>query len=377
MPLVAYRYAATLLAAYRNERALDQHYRRLNPDFDAALRGMPDFKPMALLPLKRRFGRFTHPLLLCAATLMLLRNLIGLVRLIGHRAACRHEVLMVPTVPSNRALLQSAAEQAPDAGFNIRPVELTHHGMVRALNRTSRWNVACATVLLYRFLLQEPNGRLSLALHARDTFDMLTLVAFSDQEDGVTIWTEDHYQRWAYVLSHSKCRLRVAQHGFFDETINFPDSFGKIDTLGVRSEPYATMFGRYFHVVEWFLFSTSSSFDDLNHGSLLLLASSSPHIDAEIDLLERLRNRITLPIAVKLHPAHRYDARSERLLALADIRVSATEKPRAEIFVSWNSFMEFDYQVAGTATWSIDRGGGAAATAAAIIRHLTPPGSII
>ena len=148
------------------------------------------------------------------------------------------------------------------------------------------------------------------------------------------------------------------------------EAFGQINSLGLRSETSLDMFNRYFDVKSHFVFANEMNFDDLGYRNILLLASSAPYIDAEIELLTALRGHISLEIAIKLHPAHRYDARADRLAALADVVVPADKRPQAAAFVSWNSFMEFDYEAAGVATWSMERCGGADATAHAIITEL-------
>ncbi|KQT31150.1 hypothetical protein ASG29_14285 [Sphingomonas sp. Leaf412] len=366
------RLAAVVFAAYRNERALDIHYRRLNHECNESLGRLPNYKPMALLAFRRRFGGLTYVALIAAAFAIAAWNIIGLIRLVAPRRRLVAPAYMVATVASNRVLIRNAIAQAPESSGAAGGVDLDRTTLIRGLGLRQRFVVIVAMLRLYRAVMGCSACRLDLGLHTRDAFDILLLACFADEADGTIIWTDDHYQRWAFILSRARCRLRVAQHGFFDDGIAFPEPFGAIDLLGVRSQRFVGMFERYFDVRASFVFGTSTDLDDLGRGPILILASSAPHIADEIALLERLRGRIDLPIAIKLHPAHRYDARREQLLALADIVCTADQRPAARLFVSWNSFMEFDYESAGIPTCSIARCGGAEQAAAQIIERLRP-----
>lgn len=351
--------AEVVFAALRNERAIDRRYRDLNPRIASFLRGTPDYKPMWQVGWRRRLGPLLLPALLVLAITFAFANLWGLIGLLrpGARPATgSSDDLMFATVAPNRALILAAARQSPDGP--CEPVELTYRLIATALSGRERCVVATALFTLYGRILRTSGARADLALHARDALGMLALAAFAQQRPERRFWTDDHYQRWAFVLSHAPARLHVVQHGFFDTGIEFPVRFGPIDLLAVRHDRFITQFATYFDVRRWYIFVNDLSFDDLEQDHVLLLASSAPHIDEEIALLRAIRPGLGRPIAVKLHPAHRYDNRRQSLLDLADIVCAPHQRPRADIFVSHSSFMEFDYAAAGAATCSIQHVGG-------------------
>jgi hypothetical protein len=80
-----------------------------------------------------------------------------------------------------------------------------------------------------------------------------------------------------------------------------------------------------------------------------------------------------LPIIVKFHPVHRYDSRREKLAAYANLVYEGSGNPGCRIFVSYGSFMEFDYRRQGIATVSIVRSGSIEDAADEIRSYLGHP----
>ena len=349
--------AEIVFAAYRNERALDVRYRRLNGGGDATSGNLQNYKPMALVAFRRRFGRFTPALLTAAGVLFALGNFAALVRLLRRGAPVRSSLLMFSTIPSNRSIIHAAvAGAAGDVPSDHVIEEIDERTLVRhAAGTGQRRKVMAALWLFYGHVWRAGEERRDLVLHARDALNLILLAALAMGDRERTIWTDDHYQRWSYVLSRVGVRLRVAQHGFIDDGVDFPEPFGAIDLLAVRDALFVPIFKRYFEVRRWLVFEVPARFDSISPNPVLLLASSAPHIDAETAFLTQLRNGRHPIIAVKLHPAHIYDSRRDGLLALADIVCRSDQRPAARVFVSWNSFMEFDYRAVGTATVSIER----------------------
>lgn len=91
-------------------------------------------------------------------------------------------------------------------------------------------------------------------------------------------------------------------------------------------------------------------------------------------MLDAIRDScMDLQIIVKFHPVHRYDSRRERLAAYANLVYEGSGNPGCKIFVSYGSFMEFDYRRQGIATVSIARSGSVEAAAAEICSLLARP----
>lgn len=322
------------------------------------------------MSLRNRLGRATYPALLLAVAIFAVRNLLGIFRLVGRSACPGTGPFIIATIPSNESLIRMAAQQVPEPATR-EPLSLANARFrLRSLDRTARLTVAVALLRLYGSIWRNRDCRLSLALHVHDALDMLVLAAFAHRHRGEVFWTECHYQRWSFILSKSPCQLHLVQHGPLDDGIALPNDPGTIALLALQDPASLDVFRRLYKVKRWFTYHNTRPFDDLEGGPVLLLASSAPYVDAEIELLIELRGRIALPIAVKLHPAHHYDQRGQRLLALADIRVPSAIRPSAAVFVSWNSSMEIDYQAARIPTFSIERCGGVQSTVTAIVTHL-------
>lgn len=145
--------------------------------------------------------------------------------------------------------------------------------------------------------------------------------------------------------------------------------------LYLRDILFLASFKRYYAVVDHRLFSPSASFVQTPlSGDALLLASSFPSIDEEIQLLDVIKASCRdLPIIVKFHPVHRYDSRREQLAARATLVYEGPGNPGCRIFASHGSFMEFDYRRQGTATVSIARSGSVEAAADEILSLLALP----
>ena len=345
-----------LLEALRNERDLDLRWRATLPGLDA---GVPNYKVMKQVALRNRFGRL-YPLFIALATLAM--PLLGLVQwpvALAHalrgrgrdRAARAHFLVLLP---ADLPLMKHALpELAADTDL-LAPRHLAAQLGPRAV-------LACvaAHARLIIAILGAPAGqRRDLLLHARDAFAMLMLGRHAREYPHDTYVTVDHYQRWAFLLSHESANLRIVQHGFLDGEIAFTHRPGRVHTLHLRHPDFEREFARFFEIGHAVTFTPAFDFAATPAGGdAVLLASSFPMIDDEIALLARLRERSPVPVVVKFHPAHHYDARRARLAALAD-HVSDRGHPACRIFVSHSSFMEYDYRTAAAATFSIRRSGG-------------------
>jgi hypothetical protein len=321
---------------------------------------------MKQLALKAQLGWF-YPYLIALAPIAVLLAapwgwlllLIGAAR--GQRAvlpklACR----VFATTEGNRAIIDAVLDA--DSSIATLPRYQIRFG-ARAMGAEIGWS-GCVVVmhahlrwLLYA--LTRPAGiRRDLMLHGRDALALLGLARLAHLA-GYTFVTDDHYQRWAYVLSHTAADFRIVQHGFLDEDLVLPHAGGSVSCLYIRDNLFLTSFKRYYDINEHRLFSPPASFVHTEFsGEALLLASSFPWIDEEIRLLETVRQSCgEILIIVKFHPSHRYDARQEKLAAFANLIYKGSGNPGCRIFVSHGSFMEFDYRSHGVATVSIARSG--------------------
>ena len=365
--------------ALENERCLDLRYRAISTDLmdDGPV---PNYKVMKQLALRNRLGWLYRPFIALATTSMpvlaAVHWLTGLMVVVARVGRLREATLhIIATTPANMRLIKNAIGQEPE-------LRMRHHDQdVLVLRRLSReigirgvlFCIAEHIRLLDQILRTKGRKRTDLLLHSRDAFLLLMLVLYAKQRPTHCFATDDHYQRWAFVLSHSCADLRLVQHGFLDPLVGFPNPFGNARTVYVRDQVFAPMYATYYRICQSKVFSPTTVFAPNKFSrSGIFLASSFPSIDDEIDLVRLLKSRLELPVIVKFHPSHAYDARQQTLAALASL-VSMDDHPECRLFVSHNSFMEFDYKVAGFPTFSIIRAGGVAATAQSIFGFLHQP----
>lgn len=357
--------------AIENERALDERYRvRFTNLPPSGL--VPNFKVMKQLALQARLGPL-YPILIALAPIAVLLAVPWqwLLLLIGAasslKAALPVEVCRVlATTESNLAIIYAALDSDP------RIAHLPRHQIhfdSRAIGAEIGWS-GCILAMRahFRFLvyvLTRPTRvRRDLLLHGHDALALLGLSQLALNTGHIFV-TDDHYQRWAHVMSHAAEDFRIVQHGFLDEELVLPHAGGAVTCLYLRALLFRASFMRYYAIVEHWLFSPPAKFDPTSISSnALLIASSFPSIELEIKLLDAIRACCgTVPIIVKFHPAHKYDSRREQLAARATTVYEGTGNPACRVFASHNSFMEFDYRQHGVATVSIARCGSVEAAA--------------
>ena len=358
--------AKLLLQALENERTLDIHYRETTMTPDERAGWMPNYKPMAQVALQRRVG-WTYRLFIIAAAcgicaMQFLRLLQAVLAGVRGRRPVGISAWMLATTPGNWAIILSAMQgQLPDGVWPDDVPNMDARALAQALGAPAAVRCAMSVVGLYWLIVTRCAGRrLDLLLHARDALALALLVRFAKSFPDAQVWTDDHYQRWAFLLSHTSAHLSIVQHGFLVDTIVFPHRFGAAERLAVRAERFVPMFQAYFQVRESYLFDCDLPADPVGLARpLLFLASSAPHIEEEIAFLVRFKELSSIPVTLKLHPAHVYDERMARLVALADLLCAPSARPIADLFVSHSSFMALDYERLGVITCAIaDHGGG-------------------
>lgn len=367
-----------VLRAIENERCLDLHYRATRPDLRDD-KGVPNYKVMKQLALRNRL-KFMYPVFIglapVFAPILALFQWMQAILLcsIQGRTDDRNVLHIIPTTPVNIDLIRLVVCNEP--ALNGRHIDqdclfLTRLSRELGL-RTVLHCVGSHIRLIHLILKMDRFTRRDLLLHARDAFVLIMLTRYARDRPNHVFATDDHYQRWGFLLSWSCTDFRIVQHGFLDSNIRFPHSFGNLHTVYVRDPSFVPIFARYYKILESKIFSpigkmTTNPFT----GTGLFLASSFPSIDQEIALVELLKAHWDLPVIVKFHPAHTYDDRRGQLAALASHVCSDEDRPACLIFVSYNSFMEFDYKAAGIPTFSIASFSGVAETAEAIFALLS------
>ncbi|GAB3415044.1 hypothetical protein GCM10027318_31540 [Massilia agilis] len=339
--------------------------------------GLPNYKVMKQVALKRKLGglyglviwaaRFGVPLnsareWICALVASLFR---------WRRASADGHIISMAR--NNIQLIKNAlASDKTNTDFHFDDdllnlgrlaAEIGPAGVMRCIGQH--------LALLGSILGRDKGERVDLLLHSRDAFSLIMLGQYIDQHPEHLYVTECHYQRWSYMLAQSAPRWKMVQHGFIDPGIRFKNQCGAVPVVYARDHSFHGQFSRYYAVGRFLNFTAVAGLHENPFAmSGLFLASSFPSIDAEIALIRKIKARSSVPIILKIHPSHAYDARKDELLAMADYVCNAHEYPDCRIFVSNNSFMEYDYQFLGKKTFAISRFENVDAAAESIMDNL-------
>ena len=352
-----------VFAALENERALDLHYRATAAQRPAS--GLPNYKVMKQVALRSRLGWLYPPAVASALVLIPLLGLLHWLRalveaVLGPPAAAEAGAHIIATTPSNTELVRTSAYPAAVESADV----VAPDRLARRIGAGAVFRCVTAHLRLLWHVAGQRGRRVDLLLHSRDAFGLLMLTMYTRMRSEHSFATDDHYQRWSYLLSHNARKLHLVQHGFIDPAIGFPNRFGSVSDLHVRDETFLPAFRRYYRIARWSLFTPVRRLDG-SAGDAVFLASSFPTIDSEIELVRHLSAE-GVRVIVKFHPAHTYDGRRETLCALAAGVVPADRYPACRVFVSHSSFMEYDYRGLGVPTVAIGRAGGAGPAAAEI-----------
>ena len=199
-------------------------------------------------------------------------------------------------------------------------------------------------LVLYKiFFTTRFSIKIDLILHSYDLGKLCLLSVFVEGFQG-TIASDDHYQRWSFLFSHLSNRFVLVQHGYVNSDITFPHKYGKVTELCIRSKVYKSHFSKYYDLRGVVVFNRNKNISREYSNLDIVLVSSFPYIDQELEFLRALRKKFSCKVAIKLHPSHRYDYRGELLIALADVEIKDDSIHLCKLFVSHNSFMQVDYK---------------------------------
>jgi hypothetical protein len=367
----------SVFQALENERCLDLRYRAISTSLRDDER-VPNYKVMKQLALRKRLGPLYRPFIAIALVLIpvlavvewLFAILASATRASRPGTAIFH---IVATTPTNIGLIEAALANDPSLqGLLVDRDILALRRLSAELGlRDVVFCIVSHALLLGHILQLEASKRTDLLLHSRDALVLLMLACYAQQHPEHGFATDDHYQRWAYLLSHHSPNLSIVQHGFLDQHIRFANPFGVARVIYVRDPLFVPEFASYYRILESRHFSPLRELasNPFSHTGVFI-ASSFPSIAAEIELVRLIKAGCDVPVIVKFHPAHQYDQQKQTLAALAEYVCTDEVYPSCKIFVSHNSFMEFDYRVCGVPTFSIFRSGGPKKTAQAILNLL-------
>jgi hypothetical protein len=363
--------------ALENEICLDKYFRATRTNLDSN-DNVPNYKLMGQLAIRNRLGKLYRSFIFLAQLaiplIAVVHWLFAVVVVVTNRARTSDATLhIISKTPVNIDLIGSALQSEPGLHKEVRDSNLL------SIAKLSKEIGLCGVLFcisnnisLYWHILQtDSSKRTDLLLHSRDAFTLLLLVRFVQHYPTHVYITDSHYQRWAFLLSHHCEDFRIVQHGMLGVHIPFAHPFGVVRAIYVRDVISMSTFATYYQVIEGKFFSPVRSFKTNPFSdTAIFLASSFPSIDAEIDLLKRIKAQLDVPVIVKFHPVHPYDMRKQELTALASYICTNDEYPSCRIFVSHSSSMEWDYKSHGIPSFGIAQLGGVEAAAQVIIDYL-------
>lgn len=369
-----------IISALKNERAIDSRHASIFGFSDFG-QNLPKYKVLKQLALRNRLGFIYPAFITLAPVLTLLLSFLQWGLALSGALIPRRRVdgvggvRIMATSPQNVSLIKEALASDVDiSGAPQRVQSLSCFQMGHRLGIVAVVQCFMAHIqIIFKIIGFGRIERRDMILHARDSLFLVMLAHEFSRVSDVVI-TDCHYQRWSYILSHTANDFRIVQHGFLDDAISFPCTYGRVRKLYLRDESFLKQFESLYQVASSQIFFPNKPLIEAPYSKdAILVASSFPAINAELELVTDLKARGVENIIVKFHPAHIYDERKAALAAMADHVFEGDDNPACRIFVSYNSFMEFDYRQRGVSTVSILRAGGVAPACEEIVALLGEP----
>ena len=333
-----------------NELCLDRYIKSQNKTQD--YKSLPNFKVIKLVTIKKKLGLMWKFAFLCLPAIVIGKLIFQWILAFVYSFSTniyKSQVFILSTSTANNQRIKKClgTEYDNDDAFLL--------GNFRYLARSQRSIEICKLVVenlrsLLRLLIGSQKDKISHIMHFNNSFEMLLLAKFVSSNPQYAYVTDDHYQRWSFVLSHVASRLKIIQHGYLDSAndIQFNYDFGRADTIFLWRAEDKDKFSCFLQCDEYL--SVPLDLDLVNSKlgeNCIFLASSSPFLDAEIKFLAVLRQICDSKVLVKLHPLHSYGKNVNELLKQADEIWSGDEFPKCRIFVSYNSALGEAYAASG------------------------------
>ncbi|MCE4217585.1 hypothetical protein GD586_08995 [Pseudarcicella sp. GAP-15] len=263
---------------------------------------------------------------------------------------------LIVSSTSYKDLMRDAITQ-----INLSERDFIYASTLNLIRSVSNFRLACYFFFIIRFtayITLHSNQRFVYFLYYKDLLKLYLLSVFIMDNPDTVVITEDHYQRYAYLLSNLEFfKFVIVQHGFIDNSIEFPFKFGKVDCLLLRDFQFLDSFKNYYQICSHSLLlrNLKSLFSQIDYKAFCFLASSSPFIDLEIKFAQILKSKYKIMLIVKKHPRHIYSREKlKTLLTFADVEWNDDYLfPKTTLFVSHSSFLEFDYKSVGAHTFKL------------------------
>ncbi len=355
--------AKLLITALQNEIILDIDIRN-RIYHDNKFSNLPNYKLMKQVSLKSKLKFLYWPFIWASFFIIPFRTVLlaicsFLIRVVYKKKITQNGLHVIATTVNNKKIICEALNLSNitycDIDYNI----FNYKTLSKSLSIKELYTSFKACLCLYWLIIWHNKKQMfDLVLHSYDATILIMLINYIQNNPDQSFITDDHYQRWAYILSNTSTKVYIVQHGFIDGNLNFKNKFGNVTLLFVKHKSFIPIFEKYFKIEksETYL-STTNLIETPFSKNAVLLASSYPTIDMEIAFLKELRKTCTCPVIIKLHPNHAYDDRKDVLLSYATYISKSTENLYCKVFISYNSFLEYDYKSQNIITYSLKENG--------------------
>ena len=216
-----------------NELCLDRYIKSQNKTQD--YKSLPNFKVIKLVTIKKKLGLMWKFAFLCLPAIVIGKLIFQWILAFVYSFSTniyKSQVFILSTSTANNQRIKKClgTEYDNDDAFLL--------GDFRYLARSQRSIEICKLVVenlrsLLRLLIGSQKDKISHIMHFNNSFEMLLLAKFVSSNPQYAYVTDDHYQRWSFVLSHVASRLKIIQHGYLDSAndIQFNYDFGRTDTI--------------------------------------------------------------------------------------------------------------------------------------------------
>jgi hypothetical protein len=347
--------------AYENEIELENCIKIYN-NYDKTL---PSFKVLKTQVIKNKIGilfylfYFIYAIyvffrLIFSFIILVLLLVFSLVRLNKLGADTNSDFVYFPTDLKAISLIQNVFEQIGSKDKLELKNRLTLFNLVRRLSFIELFEAGLSWIYFYYSILLVNKNRFLIYLNSVDSLFLVLLIKYLEKNKDQVVVTDDQCQRWAYLISNISNNAIFVQHGYIYDFIKFPFKFGNVNTYFIRDMSFIDNFSIYYNVNKFEILKRKINFQNTGFDFALFLASSSPSIDQEIIFLDIFTKNFDIPIIIKKHPIHNYDSNKLKLLySFANYVCKHDEYPICNIFVSYSSFMEFDYKSNSIETYSL------------------------
>lgn len=322
---------------------------------------LPNFKILKLVNIKNKLGFlffiFKPMYLLYVFFAQIFYTFQSILPLITFKSKVRidnTDKLFLLTTQNNKSLIFDAFHSlySNDETFNLNEINFKY-----LYENLTRYEILKAIILNTYFIfyiVSKYKFNFEIIANTRDSLFLIIFIIFLAKQKDNLIITDDHYQRWSYLISIYSNNSVIVQHGYISDKISFKNNFGDIKNILLRDLSFKNSFLKYFQLSTYSILQRRLNTISFTSQFTIFLASSSIYVDEEIKFINTLKSIIKdFFLIIKPHPVHVYDDRLKSLISFADMVCEKDINPNCNIFISFASFMEFDYKSISIKTYAI------------------------